>query len=170
MLGTALLMVAAILLSVWWWRTTADHKRADELMAAAQQHAEQGQFAAAITHVNQALELRNDATTRARLEVYHAENRRIATEAAWKVAESKQLLEHDRGRSPAARARRRTTGIVGQNALGGARRAGQRLVVAPIAVAERQARARGTLVEGRSPDRHRRFSGFAAVLRQRQPA
>ena len=95
-IGTALLMVATILLSVWWWRTTADHQQADVLMASAQRHAEEGRFAEAITHVNQALELRNDATTRARLEVYHAEYRLIATDSAWKVAESKQLLEHDR--------------------------------------------------------------------------
>jgi len=98
-IGATALLVTTVLLSAWWYRTSVDAQRADELMTAAQQHAERGDYAQAIASLNAALELRNDETTRTRLDLYHTRKSLNETDAAWKVARSKQLIEHDRERA-----------------------------------------------------------------------
>ncbi|MCB9877569.1 MAG: protein kinase [Planctomycetes bacterium] len=93
--GTALLAASAVLVT-FSVRGYLDGSRADALLVQAEARAGGGDFDAAIDLANRALELRNDEATRARLAAYHAENKRIPLEAALKVAQSKQLLDHDR--------------------------------------------------------------------------
>ncbi|MFK7741062.1 MAG: WD40 repeat domain-containing serine/threonine protein kinase [Planctomycetota bacterium] len=87
-----LITVVAGLGAAWWIRTTVDAHRADRLLRQAEAQADDGQIQRALALCNQALELRNDAATRERFERFQ----RVASEAAWQVAESKQLLDHDR--------------------------------------------------------------------------
>lgn len=82
--------------AVVWTSSAIDARNADELLQRAEVRAEALDFVMAIQLSNQALGLRNDAATRERLGRYHAENKRIDTEAAMKVAKSQQLLDHDR--------------------------------------------------------------------------
>lgn len=90
-----LLATAAGLGGAWWLRRTDEHGRADALLLEADQRAAEGRVDDAIDLGSRALDLRNDAETRERLERF----RRVAMEAAWMVAESKQLVEHDRARA-----------------------------------------------------------------------
>lgn len=95
-IATALLVLLTTVLSFVWYRDAVDARQADELLQTASERAERGDYAQAITLTNQALELRNDEVTRERLGRYHAENKRVENAAAWLVAESRQLLDHDR--------------------------------------------------------------------------
>ena len=90
------LVAATVVIAIVWTRNAIDAQQAEQLLQRAETRAEAGDFTTAITLCNQALGLRNDAATRERLGRYHAENKRIDTEAAMKVAKSQQLLDHDR--------------------------------------------------------------------------
>jgi serine/threonine protein kinase/WD40 repeat protein len=95
-IAAALLLLLTTVLSFVWYRDAVDARQADDLLRTASRRAEAGDYAQAITLTNQALELRNDEVTRERLGRYHAENKRVENAAAWLVAESRQLLGHDR--------------------------------------------------------------------------
>ncbi|MCK5940870.1 MAG: protein kinase, partial [Planctomycetes bacterium] len=95
-IATALLLTLTTVLAFFWYRGAVDAQQADALLQTAARSAEAGDYAQAIKLTNRALGLRNDEVTRERLGRYHAEKERIENEAAWKVAESKRLLEHDR--------------------------------------------------------------------------
>ena len=95
-IAASLLIAATVVFAFVWVRSSMDAHSADSLLQRAEVRAEAGDYTLAITLTNQALELRNNAVTRERLGRYHAENKRIENEAYLKVAESKQLLEHDR--------------------------------------------------------------------------
>jgi eukaryotic-like serine/threonine-protein kinase len=98
-IATALLLAATIALAVVWYRGHLDGARAHELLDAAQRSAQARDFVGAIALANQALELRNDEPTRARLEVFHEMGKRAETEAARLCLESRQVAEHDRERA-----------------------------------------------------------------------
>lgn len=95
-IALTLLIATTAVLGFVWARSTMDANSANSLLQRAEARASTGDYQQAITLTNQALTLRNDAVTRERLGRYHAENKRIENEAYLKVAQSKQLLEHDR--------------------------------------------------------------------------
>lgn len=90
------LLVTTTLLSAIWISNSIDASTADGLLKSAEIRAGEGDFKSAIALTTEALELRNDEVTRERLERYYSESKRVSTESAWKVAESKQLLNRDR--------------------------------------------------------------------------
>ncbi len=90
------LLVTATLLSAIWISKSIDASTANNLLITAESRADDGDFKSAIALTNEALQLRNDEVTRERLERYYSESKRVSTESAWKVAESKQLLNRDR--------------------------------------------------------------------------
>ncbi|HIE70915.1 MAG TPA: serine/threonine protein kinase, partial [Planctomycetes bacterium] len=93
--ATALIVTTVVM--AWVMISNAqDDATVKTLLQRAEQRAMAGDYGLAITLTNQALEIRNENGIRDRLGRYHAENKRIANEAAWKATRSQQLLEYDR--------------------------------------------------------------------------
>ncbi len=89
----ALALVSAL---VAWGFAWQRGQRADDLLASAAAAAGGGRYADAYTSANQALALRNDETTRARLEQYAEAVRRTQLEAASLAVQSRNAVDVDR--------------------------------------------------------------------------
>ena len=95
LVAVALAILASVILFVAI-RNAEDQASVQSLLEQAEAHALKGDYNLAIECTNQALVIRNDDGARERLERYHDDSKRIASEAAWKATRSQQLLEHDR--------------------------------------------------------------------------
>jgi len=94
-IGFGLLLAGIGALGFDWWQG----RRADELLVAAAAAEENGRFGDAYALANQALALRNDEATRARLRLYAEADRRIEAEAAVTALRSKEQITRDRERA-----------------------------------------------------------------------